>query len=126
MTFAPVYVKLRAEIDSGITNGTISSLITLVEATELLYLNFCVWEGLRIFPPFAGLNVKKVSEQGEKIKGRFISEGTGIAVQIWGIQRNEVFGPDVDVFRPERWLEADKQQRTRIIKVNDLVFRYGR
>ena len=126
MTSAPVYAKLRAEIDSGITKGIISSPITSAEAAELPYLDSCIREGLRIFPPFAGLNVKKVSGQGEKIKGRFIPGGTGIAVQIWGIQRNEVFGQDVEIFRPERWLEADKQQRTHMIKVNDLVFGYGR
>ena len=81
---------------------------------------------MRIWPPFAGLNIKKVSDEGEVIKGRFIPGGTGIGVSFWGIQRNEIFGQDVDVFRPERWLEVDEERRARMEKVHDLVFGYGR
>ena len=81
---------------------------------------------MRIWPPFAGLNIKKVNEEGEVIKGRFIPGGTGIGVSFWGIQRNGIFGEDVNIFRPERWLEADKQRRAQMDKVHDLVFGYGR
>lgn len=122
----PVYIKLRSEIDTGIANGTISSPVTAAEATDLPYLDSCVREGMRIWPPFAGLNIKKVNEEGEVIKGRFIPGGTGIGVSFWGIQRNRIFGEDVNVFRPERWLEADKQRRAQMDKVHDLVFGYGR
>lgn len=121
-----VYAKLKLEIDSGVASGKVSSPVTAEEATNLPYLDACVREGMRIWPPFAGLNIKKVNDEGEVIKGRFIPGGTGIAVSFWGIQRNPVFGDDVTVFRPDRWVEADKEQRARMDKVHDLVFGYGR
>lgn len=37
-----------------------------------------------------------------------------------------MFGPDADLFRPERWLEVDEAQRTEMRRVAELVFGYGR
>ena len=37
--------------------------------------------------------------------------GTTVGVNAWVIHRNtEIFGKDIDVFRPERWLEAEGGQ----------------
>ena len=67
-----------------------------------------------------------MNPEGETIKGQFISGGIGIGVSFWGIQRNPVFGEDVDTFRPERWVEADAEKRKAMEKVHDLVFGHGR
>ena len=37
-----------------------------------------------------------------------------------------MFGPDADLFRPERWFEVDKAQRAEMRRVAELVFGYGR
>lgn len=51
-----------------------------------------------------------VPEGGTTIDGHTIPVGTVIGVNAWVIHRNKkVFGEDVDVFRPERWLEADEE-----------------
>ena len=42
------------------------------------------------------------------------------------LRRKEVFGEDVDVFRPERWLEGGKERSAEMKKVVDLVFGHGR
>ena len=119
-------MRLRDEIDAGIKEGRISTPVTAAQATDLPYLDAVVREGMRIWPPFAGLNIKKVNPEGEVIKGHFITGGTGIGVNFWGVQRNEVFGEDVEIFRPERWVQCDAEQRKRMEKVHDLVFGYGR
>ena len=41
------------------------------------------------------------------MNGVWIPGGTQLALHIQGITtRKDIFGPDADVFRPERWLEA--------------------
>ena len=126
ITCNQAYLRLQTEIDQGIADGMISSPTTAEEAVALPYLDAVVREGMRIWPPFAGLNIKKVKPEGETIKGQFIPGGTGIGVSFWGIQRNPVFGEDVDTFRPERWVEADAEKRKAMEKVHDLVFGHGR
>jgi cytochrome P450 len=69
---------------------------------------------------------KVVNPGGETIKGRFVPGGTGIGHCGWGIQRNEVFGADVDVFRPERWIEASDEQKHEMERTMELVFGTGR
>ena len=126
ITCNQAYLRLRQEIDHGIANGKVSTPVTASEAMTLPYLDAVVREGMRIWPPFAGLNIKKVNPEGELIKSHFIPGGTGIGVSFWGIQRNPVFGEDVDIYRPERWIEADAEKRKSMEKVHDLVFGHGR
>ena len=60
ITNPSVYSKLREEISEGLRDGRISSpVIRDVEAKELPYLQACIKEGLRIWPPLTGLMTKK-------------------------------------------------------------------
>ncbi|KAK3331442.1 cytochrome P450 monooxygenase [Apodospora peruviana] len=122
-----VYRALQAEIDQGIKDGKVSSPITSAEAQKLPYLQAVIYEGLRIHPPFHGLNSKLVPPEGDTIAGKFVPGGTRISPSIFGVTRNNaVFGDDADLFRPERWLEASSQQAADMKKITDLVFGYGR
>lgn len=61
------------------------------------------------------------------VDGKFIPGGTRIGWNILYIQRSKaIFGPDADVFRPERWLGIDSQKHREMINVVELVFGYGR
>lgn len=42
------------------------------------------------------------------------------------MMNTEVFGPDVEVFRPERFLECDDKQKAYMLKNIDLSFGHGR
>lgn len=78
-------------------------------------------------PPFTGLMMKEVPPQGDTLHGTFIPGGTQIAHNTWGVLRQEsIFGRDADLFRPERWLEADAAKRSLMEKTTDLAFGYGR
>lgn len=51
-----------------------------------------------------------VPSSGLNISNTFIPGGTTVAVWADVAHRNkDVFGEDVDVFRPERWLEGDER-----------------
>lgn len=77
--------------------------------------------------PFSGLNMKEVPPEGDTIDGRFVPGGTRIAHNTYAVQRRQdIFGDDADVFRPERWLNADPEQRQLMVQTTELVFGYGR
>ena len=70
--------RLRAEIDEAVGNGSISSPIEDSEARTLLYLQACIKEGLRMFPPVTSLFPKVVPPEGDTINGVFLPGGTEI------------------------------------------------
>ncbi|KAL1841739.1 hypothetical protein VTJ49DRAFT_6653 [Mycothermus thermophilus] len=120
-------LALQAEIDEGIRAGRISSPITNAEANDLPYLQAVIYETLRLHPPFAGVPFKVVPPGGDTIDGKHVPGGTLIAPNFWTTGRNvTVFGPDADVFRPERWLSVEEEERAEMRRVAELAFGYGR
>ncbi|KAL4877399.1 cytochrome P450 [Aspergillus karnatakaensis] len=120
--------KLRDELDHAAQRGRISRpVITYEQAQALPYLQACVQESLRIWPPVMGLMQKVVPPGGDTLHGMFIPEGTQIGYSAWGVHRNpDVFGSDADLFRPERWLEAEGEYLLEMNRTMELVFGSGR
>jgi cytochrome P450 len=126
---ASAYRRLQVEIDSGIAVGTISSPITDAEARRLPYLQAVIKEGLRILPPATGGSFKAVPAGGDILAGKFIPAGTQIGSSYLSIQHSTAtFGPDAELFRPERWLEAseDPARLAHMTSTVDLLFHYGK
>ncbi|CAJ0540849.1 Ff.00g077560.m01.CDS01 [Fusarium sp. VM40] len=124
ITNPQVYAKLRAEI----ANTTYTeSIIPDSLGRELPYLQAVIKEGLRIFPPVAGLMAKQVPPQGDTWKGQFIPGGTKIGYCAWGIfRREDIWGSDAGEFRPERWLESEGEKLKEMESALELIFSYGR
>ncbi|KAK1757192.1 cytochrome P450 monooxygenase lolP1 [Echria macrotheca] len=122
------YSALQAEIDVNIASGKISSpTITEAEAHNLVYLQAVIHEGLRMWPPATGLGSKQVPPEGDFICGFRVPGGTQVATNFMGIMRlKSIWGEDANVFRPERWVEADDAQRQRMASVLDLAFGSGK
>jgi len=79
ITHPRVYTKLQAEIDESVASDRVSSgIVSNDQAMKLPYLQACIKEGLRIWPPFTGMLFKKVNKGGEVIKGTFVPGGTCI------------------------------------------------
>lgn len=77
--------------------------------------------------PFTGLAMKQVPPQGDTIHGHFVPGGTRIGHSFVGVERSRaVFGADVDIFRPERWLGVTTEKRREMAQVVELVFGHGR
>lgn len=136
-TSPPILERLLAEANAAITSGKISRpVIKDSEARQLPYLQACIKEGLRVYPPVTGLMAKQVPEGGVTIdvdgEDRFVPGGTQISWNTWGMMRNQdIFGPDCEIYRPERWLPKDgsDKEQTRITKMTETVslcFGYGR
>jgi len=78
MTSPSMQAKVRAEIDDGIKNGTISNPIKDFEARKLTYLQAVIKEALRLWPPVTGLVQKVVPPEGDTVNGVFVPGGTYI------------------------------------------------
>ncbi|CAJ2514331.1 Uu.00g024500.m01.CDS01 [Anthostomella pinea] len=122
-----VYTRLQKEIDEASAKDAISSPITLAEARSLPYLQAVIYESLRYHPPLIGVNTKVVPKGGDTLAGQFVPGGTNIAVNPWALMRHvPTFGEDVDVFRPDRWLDASPDRYLNMQRNAELVFGHGR
>lgn len=102
-----VYEKLMQEILSA----NLSEMVTYNEAQNLPYFQACLKEAMRINPA-VGLNItRKVPPAGAELGGVKLPGGTEVAVNGWVLHRDRsIFGDDADAYRPERWLEGDKEK----------------
>ena len=121
----PVYQNLKEEIRTAVKQGIVSYPIRDSEAKQLNYLQACVFEGLRKFPPLSQLRERIVPPEGDKIDGHHIPGGTFIGLNAWGTQLDKVYGDDPETFRPERWLIDDLTQLRAMFQTHELIFSHG-
>jgi cytochrome P450 len=70
---------------------------------------------------------KVVPPQGDVLDGKFVPGGTEIAIDSWSMgRRTDIYGDDVEVFRPERFLEASPEKKLEMERTTELVFGSGR
>lgn len=102
-------LKVQAEIDSLDTTEP----ITYKQTQQLPYLKAVVRESLRMYPSIPAQLYRFVPEQGMAVDDQYIPAGTVVGMSGLAQNRDElVFGSDVDVFKPERWLgDAEEQRR---------------
>jgi cytochrome P450 len=124
LTSPLTYRTLQAEIGSA----TLSTpVVRDEEARKLVYLQAVILEGIRMHPPPGGLLPRVTPPEGDTINGVFIPGGVEIGVNTWGIMRDEdIFGPDPEMFRPERWLGLPEARYAEMARVVDLTFGSGR
>jgi len=122
-----VYKKLMQELDENAANGTIAERecqkVSWAEAQKLPYLDAVIQEGFRVHPA-AGLILERITPpQGITICDEHIPGGVIVGCNAWVLHRRaEIFGDDVDAFRPERWLEASPAQ---LKEMKATMFQFG-
>lgn len=78
-------------------------------------------------PPIPVMLPKVVPPEGDTLNGIFIPGGTSVGWNLNSLMRApQHFGPDPDRFRPERFLEADRETRAARERLVEMVFGYGR
>lgn len=126
--------RLRAELDAAGRAGAFADcttgLVTWHESQKLPYLDACIKEAFRLHPA-AGLPMERiVPAQGVDIAGHFVPGGTIVGCSAWVLHRNkDIFGDDVDVYRPERWLVDETrdrdQEEARIKEMTGMMLQFG-
>ncbi|KAL1857872.1 hypothetical protein Plec18167_001724 [Paecilomyces lecythidis] len=116
--------KLRDEIDMATQQGNLSNPVTFQEGQKLSYLQATIKEALRLHAAVGQILSRVVPKGGAQLAGRHFPEGTVVGVNAWVIHGDEnIWGPDVHEFRPERWL-VDKAQLA-FLEQNFLAFGVG-
>lgn len=119
--------KLQAELDEALgpcvcPNAELKASVDELKADvapydavkALPYLEACIQEGLRIHSTSAIGLPRIVPPGGFTIMGRYFKEGCILSVPSYTIHRDkDVWGEDVEEFRPERWFEGDKEKMQR-------------
>ncbi|KAI1068004.1 hypothetical protein LB507_004496 [Fusarium sp. FIESC RH6] len=119
------YNSLIAEIHQH--SSSINTPISWTQTQKMSYLQAVVREGLRMWPPVAGLGFKQVPPEGDTINGFFVPGGTQVGQGFYAVGRSKlVWGEDADVFRPERWLLAGQGRLREMIAAFDLHFGHGK
>ncbi|KLJ12596.1 hypothetical protein EMPG_12382 [Blastomyces silverae] len=97
--------KLIAEIRSAYTS---SDQITYDSLLERTYLNACIEEGLRYYPPCSNGLPRIVPKSGTTICGEFVPGGTNVSVATFALFRSPRYFSQPDSFIPERWLRESE------------------
>jgi len=100
--------KLQKELDEAL--GHEDDPIASSEVVKRLpYLGAVINEALRLHSTSSMGLPRLVPEGGLHVSGKFFPEGTVLSVPSYTIHRDpEIWGSDVEVFRPERWFEQDQ------------------
>ena len=119
-------MRLQLEIDHAIARSALPECVRNEEVSrELPYLQACIKEGLRVFPPITALRERVTPPEGDYIGGYHVPGGVNIGLNMRGVLRDKVFGSDPEVFRPERWLGQIPEHLKQMEKVQELIFGHG-
>ncbi|KAF7914933.1 hypothetical protein EAE99_010354 [Botrytis elliptica] len=102
------YAKALAQIREAEAKNLLSTPIQDEEVrAHLPYLIGAVKEGMRLNPSVTNWLPRIVPPEGKMINGFFVPGGMDVTSQAMVVQRDPIlFGPDPDVFRPERWMDG--------------------
>ncbi|KAI3611320.1 cytochrome p450 [Moniliophthora roreri] len=113
--------KAQAALDS-VTQG--KRFPSFHDRENLPYIEACVKEALR-WNPVGPLAAPHVTSQDDYYKGYLIPKGSVVLGNSHAILRDEaVYGPDVDAFRPDRFLNEDGTLKKGMD--SEAAFGYGR
>lgn len=130
-----VYRKLMEEIDAADAAGDLAShkdstgagdVVPFTAANKLTYMDAVITESFRMHPAVGLLLERITPPQGATICGEYIPGGTVVGCNAWVIHQNkEVFGPDADIYRPERWLESEGADPAKLARMRRSMFQFG-
>lgn len=78
--------------------------LSLEQLRQLPYLNACLKEGLRLYPPVAEGLPRRIARDSAPVLGYHLAPDTTVYVSPYAANRSLVNFEDPNLFRPERWL----------------------
>ena len=106
---------LQQELDDAMRQGSLTNPPKWSQVNRLPYLEAVLKESMRIIPIASWGLDRIVPTGGATVSGQYLPGGTVVGCNIDAVHLDEdVYGQDAAAFRPERWLEADEDQRRRM------------
>ena len=115
-----VITKLQKEVDAALPDNT--DVPQFAQVKDLPYIDAVIKETMRIHST-SSLGLPRVVPPGPgvNILGTHFPAGTTLSVPAYTIHHSkEIWGPDADQFRPERWFNVTDRQKGAFIP-----FSYG-
>lgn len=97
------FEKVKDEIRTRFASEDEITLAATLE--DLPYMNACLEEGLRMFPPAPIGFLRKIQPEGDVVDGHAVPGGTSVSVSAWCASHSSDNFEDPDSFIPERWLD---------------------
>ncbi|EMC95500.1 hypothetical protein BAUCODRAFT_123930 [Baudoinia panamericana UAMH 10762] len=102
--------RLRSEMQQKKEDGSLSFPAPYSQLSAWPYLQACISEALRLYPAVGMALPRVVPEGGAELAGHYLPGGTIVGMNAWAVHRNsQIYGADVDWYRPERWLDASRK-----------------
>jgi len=102
-----IFKKLKDELRSAVKT---EEDINMEVLGSLPYMNACIEEGLRIFPPVPVGLLRTVPKGGSLIDGHAVPENTSVCVSSWGASHSAANFAQPDAFIPERFLDTPESK----------------
>ncbi|XP_015965785.1 cytochrome P450 78A5-like [Arachis duranensis] len=96
--------KAQGEIDEVVGSRPVLD----IDIPNLPYLQCIVKEALRLHPPGPLLSWARLAIRDVFIGDKLVPAGTTAMVNMWAITHNEDVWPEPDVFKPERFMEMER------------------
>ncbi|KAI1208291.1 cytochrome P450 [Annulohypoxylon truncatum] len=107
-------VSLR-KLEDELSQANLPEIPEFSQVSRLPYLNAVVKESMRVFPVTTWPMERLIPSGGATIAGMFFPEGTSVGCLPAAVhQRAGIFGEDVNVFRPDRWLTSNSEELRRM------------
>lgn len=96
------YKRLTEEIRTRFPSAVDMKFLDL---QECVYMNACIDEALRIFPPVPTGLTRTVPAGGDSVAGEFLPGGTTVSVHAWSAAHSPHNFSRPEEYIPERWLD---------------------
>lgn len=100
-----VYARLRDEVDQFYKDNNLEGPITYAQTQQLPFLQAVVKEATRVLPSIV-FQLLRYAPPDFAVRGQQIPLGTPVGISpVAQNHDTDIWGPDADDFRPERWFE---------------------
>lgn len=119
-TSPAAYKLLQEEVDAFYTQHQLDQSISYLECQKLPYLQAVVKEATRLLPSVV-FQLIRYAPPNFAVRGMTIPENTEVGISPLAQNRDkDIWGPDADEFRPERWTES--VEKAKYYDTSSMVF----
>lgn len=125
LTHSEAKKHLQEELDQAYKDLGLEetgSEIDFKDAEKLPYLSAVIKESMRLHPSISYQLPRIVPESGIQIGEHYMKPGSICSISATSMNRSkEIFGPDAEEWKPERWIPATEEDQGNISSMNGLL-----
>lgn len=112
----------RVTVEIRETFGGKEEIMLASKLSSCRFLQACIDETLRLNPALSLVLPRNVKEGGIVIDGESFGEGIVVGTSIYAMHRNPEYFDEPNMFRPQRWMDQDREG---LEQLRDAYFPFG-